>query len=59
MYVCVCNALSERQVKQAVRQGVRHAAEVYKHFSVHPRCGRCIPYVREILTLYREKTLPD
>ncbi|KAF0141442.1 MAG: putative bacterioferritin-associated ferredoxin [Rhodospirillaceae bacterium] len=55
MYVCICHGLSDRQIKQAVCQGACRAAEVYKYFGVRPQCGRCVPYVRAILTHHEEK----
>lgn len=42
MYVCLCHGLNTRDVKDAVAQGARDASEVFDHFLVKPRCGRCV-----------------
>ncbi|MBF0306493.1 MAG: (2Fe-2S)-binding protein [Alphaproteobacteria bacterium] len=42
MSVCLCHGLNTRDVKDAVAQGARDAGEVFDHFLVKPRCGRCV-----------------
>jgi len=49
MYVCLCNGLNERRVREAVANGAASVAKVYKHHGCAPRCGKCLPVVREIL----------
>lgn len=55
MYVCLCNGLNERRVREAVANGAASVAKVYKHHGCAPRCGKCLPVVREILV---EAALP-
>lgn len=50
MIVCVCNALRERDVKQAARAAGKpcpHAA--YAHLGARVKCGQCIPFAREVV----------
>jgi bacterioferritin-associated ferredoxin len=49
MYVCICNALTERQVREAVAQRPRDAAAVYRYYDCQPQCGRCVPEVCAML----------
>ncbi len=50
MYVCLCHGFTERQVKTAIEDGgAGSAAAVYRHFSCAPRCGKCVPYVRDMV----------
>lgn len=41
MYVCHCNALTDRDVKEAVEDGAKTAAEVYETCGCCVRCGNC------------------
>ncbi|MEK9660309.1 MAG: (2Fe-2S)-binding protein [Alphaproteobacteria bacterium] len=41
MYVCLCNALREHEVDQAISQGRRTPEEVYAALGVERQCGSC------------------
>ena len=49
MYVCVCNAINERKVDEAISAGAHTVARIYKHHGCAPKCGKCIPLMRERL----------
>jgi|APTNR8051073442_1049403.scaffolds.fasta_scaffold14846_4 Bacterioferritin-associated ferredoxin len=50
MYVCVCNALSDREVKRVIATGrVRTADDVYAALGCTPQCGACQDEVVEML----------
>jgi len=49
MYVCICNALKERDVRR-VATGCVTPAAVYRALGCETRCGRCVPTVRAILS---------
>jgi bacterioferritin-associated ferredoxin len=50
MYICLCNALTERQVRQAAATCEGGSAEgVYHACGTKPRCGKCVPIVEGIL----------
>jgi bacterioferritin-associated ferredoxin len=48
MYICLCNGITERDV-------LRHTAEdcsvamVYRACGAEPRCGKCVPYIRDMI----------
>jgi bacterioferritin-associated ferredoxin len=41
MYVCVCHAVSDRQIRECVDQGARSLFEVQCQLPVGSCCGRC------------------
>lgn len=41
MYVCVCNAVTERQIRKAMDEGVRTLRELRQTLGVAADCGRC------------------
>jgi len=52
MHVCICNALPERKVHQALRAGVRTAEGVYAHHGCDVQCGKCLPAMRAVVDAY-------
>lgn len=49
MVVCVCNAIRENDVRDAVRGGARCPLSAYAALGRRPRCGRCVPFAKEII----------
>lgn len=49
MYVCVCNALTDRQVREARNRGATNVATVFRATGSKPECGKCVHCVRDIL----------
>jgi bacterioferritin-associated ferredoxin len=48
--VCVCNALRERQVRDATRQtGRACATTVYGQLGCKVKCGQCLGYARQVM----------
>jgi bacterioferritin-associated ferredoxin len=41
MYLCLCNAISDAQVEQAVRDGALRPREIYARCGGQAQCGRC------------------
>ncbi|WP_183638002.1 (2Fe-2S)-binding protein [Niveibacterium umoris] len=41
MYVCICNAITERDVKQAAHEGARRLRDLSESLGVATQCGRC------------------
>ena len=41
MYVCICNAVRERSVRDAIARGCQTVRDVYRGCGVQPRCGKC------------------
>ena len=49
MYVCICKAVSDRQIRQAVQDGARSAADLRAHLQVCTGCGCCAEAVEACL----------
>ena len=41
MYVCVCNAVTERQVRQAITEGARTSDQIRQRLDAERVCGFC------------------
>jgi bacterioferritin-associated ferredoxin len=49
MYVCLCNAITDRDFRtHAEREGSTVSA-VYRSLGKKPQCGKCAPFVRQLL----------
>jgi bacterioferritin-associated ferredoxin len=48
MYICLCNALTDRDVR-AHSDGNCSVAMVYRALGCEPQCGKCVPFVRQML----------
>ena len=54
MYVCSCNALTDRDIRSAIQGGATRPSEVYSGCGRRAECGNCMPTV---LCLLREACL--
>ena len=41
MYICICQAIRDRDVDAAVRAGARRPADVFRACGKAPQCGSC------------------
>ncbi len=49
MYVCVCKAVTERDVHQAIRGGARSLRDLRTDLGIISECGRCAGCARQCL----------
>ncbi|HEX3896278.1 MAG TPA: (2Fe-2S)-binding protein [Rudaea sp.] len=49
MYVCICNAVTERAVRQAAAEGVLSLSELTRRTGCAGTCGGCADYAEQIL----------
>ena len=49
MYVCLCNGITDRDFRAAVEGEDRTVSTVYRSLGAHPKCGKCVPFVRQLL----------
>lgn len=49
MYVCVCKAVTDRQIRAEVQEGARSMRQLQLRLGVASTCGRCAPCARELL----------
>lgn len=50
MYVCVCNAVTERQVYNAIDTGVTTVKALSRQLGVGTQCGACVGCAKECLS---------
>lgn len=48
MYVCICNALKDRELA-AASADARSVAEVFRRCGRRPQCGKCLPDVAQMI----------
>ena len=53
MYICLCNAITERQIRACAESGARSLCELESCLGVGTNCGRCRPAASEILADHR------
>jgi bacterioferritin-associated ferredoxin len=56
MIVCVCNNISDREIRQAVDLGINSMAELHKELGVGTCCGKCVSCAREVLHAHLDPT---
>jgi len=49
MYVCLCNALTDRDFSPHMAGGTSSVSMVYRACGCQPQCGKCVPFVRQML----------
>lgn len=49
MYICICNAITERQVQEAVSNGARSLCDLQGQLGVASCCGCCADTAKEYL----------
>lgn len=49
MYVCVCQGVTDRQIREAIEDGANSMRKLCRELGVASCCGRCAPYAKEIL----------
>ena len=58
MYVCICNAVTERTIREAAASGVRTLSELSRRTGCSDSCGSCADVASAILAdAHRTRTL--
>ncbi|WP_038488071.1 (2Fe-2S)-binding protein [Janthinobacterium agaricidamnosum] len=56
MIVCVCNNISDREIRQAVDLGLSTMAELRRDLGVATCCGKCHSCAKEVLKEHLAQT---
>jgi len=59
MYVCVCNAITEKQVYKAIEAGATTIKALSTELGVGTQCGTCVGCAKECLSKAKASKLPD
>ena len=54
MYVCVCMAVTDRQIREAAESGARTLSDLRRELGVSSECGQCAAYARQCLEEAKE-----
>lgn len=49
MYVCMCHGITDRQIREAVGEGVASMRELRAELGVASSCGCCAQYAKQLL----------
>ena len=49
MYVCICNAITDKQIRDAARSGAESVWDLQKELGVATNCGSCQESAMEIV----------
>ena len=49
MYICICNALNEKQIMKAINLGNVTPGQVYKYCGKLPQCGKCKNEIKKLI----------
>lgn len=49
MYVCVCNGVTERQIREVAQAGCRTVAELTMRTGAGANCGSCLQSAAELI----------
>ena len=55
MYVCLCNAVTDRQIRETVNRGADSLTAVQRQLPVATCCGTCEDTAREIIETERSR----
>ncbi len=55
MYVCICNAITDKQIREAADAGVRDLWQLQAELGVASNCGSCKEHASEILREKRQE----
>lgn len=60
VFVCSCNALTDKEVIAACRDNARSPAAVYRCLGCRPRCGTCLKTIQKLFAdVQREHLAPS
>jgi bacterioferritin-associated ferredoxin len=59
MYVCICNAITDKQIRKAAKSGATDLWQLQAELGVATGCGSCMDAASEILAEYRNRPDPQ
>jgi bacterioferritin-associated ferredoxin len=49
MYICICNAITDKQIRRAAKAGISNVGELRETLGVAANCGSCADEAQSIL----------
>jgi len=54
MYICLCNGITDRDIKSAAEQGICTMRELRRELGVGAQCGKCGKCAKQLLRSHVE-----
>lgn len=54
MYICICRAVTDKDIRAALEEGACTMRELRQRLGVCSDCGKCGPHARKLLIEHRE-----
>ena len=55
MYVCLCKAVSDSDIQQALNNGAQNLQQISRQLGVGQQCGQCVCQARELIAEHHAK----
>lgn len=49
MYVCICQAVTDTQIREVVSRGARRMCELRQQLGLCSQCGKCGQHAKQVL----------
>jgi bacterioferritin-associated ferredoxin len=59
MYVCICHAVTEKQIENAVNSGVDCIRKVRRCLGVGSVCGKCVCHAQQVIKSTQQQIAID
>ena len=59
MYICLCKAVTDSQIREAVANGATAFGQVRKELGLASQCGKCGILAREVFNESVERNIDD
>lgn len=59
MYVCICNAITDREIRSAAEDGARNLWDLQSKLGVAAGCGSCKRHAMDVLNGHRKDTVSE
>ena len=53
MFICICNAITDREVRAAIDAGASDWREVHSYHCHEPNCGKCEADILDQISLHQ------
>ena len=55
MYVCLCKAITDREVRQALDEGCQNLRDLKQELGICTRCCKCAPAVKSLVDEHQSR----
>ncbi len=59
MYICICKAVTDNQIREAVENGATNFPQVRKELGLASQCGKCGILAREVFNESINRNIDD